>query len=57
MTTSVTFKIDRDKLPQHTNEEFEAWIKYVIGSRGGINMENPLHDQDLDHTELYSWSD
>lgn len=54
---SVTFTIDRDELPAHTDEQFEEWIKYAIGSRGGISMENPLHDQDLDHTDLYCWSD
>ena len=44
----VVISIDRSKLPHHTDEQFEEWVKFCIGERGGIQMSNPLHDMDLD---------
>lgn len=44
----VVISINRDELPAHTNEEFEAWVKYEVGHNGGISLENPLCDESLD---------
>lgn len=44
----VVISIDREKLPEHTNEDFEQWVKYQIGELGGISMDNPLWDLDME---------
>lgn len=44
----ITISVDRDKLPKHSKVEFEEWIKYQVGSIGGISLKNPLHDIDLE---------
>jgi hypothetical protein len=43
----VVLSIDREKLPPHSKEEFEEWVKFQVGHLGGISMENPLHDIDI----------
>ena len=47
---TVTLEIDRSKLPPHTDEEFEAWVMFCVGARGGIEMSNPLSDLDMEAT-------
>ena len=47
----VTIDIDRDKLPEHADAEFEAWLKCEIGDLGdlgGLTLKNPLAMQDLE---------
>jgi len=44
----VVISVSREDLPPHTNKEFEEWVKYCVGHNGGISMDNPLHDTDLD---------
>lgn len=44
----VVISIDRDRLPEHTDEQFEAWVKFQVGALGGISMDNPLHDLDME---------
>ena len=44
----VSLEIDRDALPQHTDEQFEEWVMFCIGQRGGIEMTNPMSDMDMD---------
>ena len=44
----VVISIDREDMPSHTDEEFEAWIKYAVGHKGGLSVDNPLSDIDLD---------
>lgn len=46
--TLVVISINRKSLPEHTDEEFEAWVKYQVGELGGIRMKNPLHDIDME---------
>ncbi|MEZ0137328.1 MAG: hypothetical protein AB9Q22_10025 [Candidatus Reddybacter sp.] len=46
--STVTIEINRDKLPPHTDEEFEQWVKYAIGQFGGISTENPLWQHELE---------
>ena len=38
----VVISIDRGKLPEHTQEEFEEWVKYEVGDTPEMNMKNPL---------------
>lgn len=44
----MVISIDRDHLPPHTEDEYEAWVKFCIGQTGGISIKNPLHDLDMD---------
>lgn len=46
----VVISIDRDELPAHTDDEFEAWVMFQVGHLGGISMDNPLHDLDMEAT-------
>lgn len=46
----VVISIDRTKLPPHTDEQFEEWVRFCVGQLGGISMENPLHDLDMTAT-------
>lgn len=43
----VVISIDREKLPPHTDEQFEEWVKFCVRG-GGISNSNPLADLDLD---------
>ena len=43
----VVISIDRGKFPQHTDEQFEEWVKFCVGDIGGIKMSNPLHEYDM----------
>lgn len=31
-----------------TEEQFQEWIEYCTGNRGGISMENPLWDCEME---------
>jgi len=31
-----------------TDEQFQEWVEYCLGYRGGVSMENPLHEYDLE---------
>jgi len=44
----IVISVDRNELPKHTKEEFETWVKSNIGQLGGISMDNPLHDLDME---------
>lgn len=46
----VVISIDRNKLPPHTDAQFEEWVKFCVGHLGGISMVNPLHDLDMTAT-------
>jgi len=43
----VVLSVDRDKLPEHTDEQFEEWVRFEVGDRGGMSADNPLQ-QDLE---------
>ena len=38
----VVISIDRDKLPKHTDEQFEEWVRFEVGDRGGMSAKNPI---------------
>lgn len=44
----VLIDIDRTKLPAHTDEQFEEWVRYNIGQLGGIKSNNPLSTLDME---------
>ena len=44
----VVISVDREKLPEHTQEQFEEWVKFNVGALGGISAKNPLHDIDIE---------
>lgn len=44
----VVISIDRETLPAHTDEQFEEWVKFQVGHFGGIDINNPLADMDMD---------
>ena len=46
--TLVVISVDRQDLPEHTDEQFELWVKYQVGALGGITLDNPLHDIDIE---------
>lgn len=37
----VVISIDRSKLPEHTSEQFEEWVKFNVGDTASISMETP----------------
>lgn len=47
----VVINIDRDKLPEHTTEQFEEWVRFQVGHCGHMSAENPI-DTDLDATVM-----
>ncbi len=51
--TLIVITVDRDLLPEHTDEQFEEWLRFEIGDRGEMSAENPL-TQDLE-AELKEW--
>lgn len=38
----VVISIDRESLPEHTDEQFEEWVRFEVGDRGGMSADNPL---------------
>jgi len=44
--TLVVISINRDELPEHTDEEFKEWITYGI-EKNAISLDNPLEELDL----------
>lgn len=39
-------------MPEHTEEDFYEWVRYVCGCRGDILSANPLADCELlDYTD------
>jgi len=45
--TLVVISVNTDDLPEHTDIDFEEWIKYECGDSGGMSMDNPLISCDL----------
>jgi len=43
----VVISIDRETLPAHTDEQFEEWVRFEVGDRGDLSVDNPLQ-QDLE---------
>lgn len=37
---------------QCTDEQFQEWVEYCLGYRGGMSMENPLHEYDLEASDV-----
>lgn len=46
----VVLSIDERKLPAHTREEFEEWLRFNVGDRSEMQNANPLVDTDLQST-------
>lgn len=46
----ITIDVDRSKLPDHTDGQFLAWVKFEVGYTGDIKLDNPLSDIDLTAT-------
>lgn len=46
----IVLSVNRDKLPPHSDDDFEQWVKYQVGQVGHIDLENPLDDIDLEAT-------
>lgn len=44
----VMISVDREKLPEHSDQEFESWVKYQVGALAGISNDNPMVDIDLE---------
>lgn len=36
-----------------TGDQFKEWVEYCLGSRASISIENPLHEYDLEASEVY----
>ena len=43
----IVISIDRDKLPNHTEDELLEWVRYEIGETSGVHISNPLSNEDL----------
>ena len=50
----VSIGVSRKNLPEHTDEQYREWLMFQIGERGGISLDNPLSDIDLE-AELRSF--
>ena len=46
----VVISVDRDALPEHTDEHFKEWAHYEIAKNGSISHSNPLYDIDINIT-------
>jgi len=46
----VIISVDREKIPAHTDEQFEDWIKYEVWQISHIRTDNPLCDIDITAT-------
>ncbi|MEW5056529.1 MAG: hypothetical protein AB1Y25_02805 [Cycloclasticus sp.] len=40
----VVISIDRDKLPEHSDEQFEEWVRFEVGDRGDMSAANPIQE-------------
>jgi len=46
--TLIVISVDREKLPAHTDQEFEEFVRFQFGDRGGISASNPLNNMDME---------
>ena len=44
----IVISVDREKLPPHTDEEFEEWVRFELGDNGSISTENALWKEGLE---------
>jgi hypothetical protein len=44
----IVISVDRDKLPTHTDAEFEEWLRFEVGDNGSISTKNRLWKEDLE---------
>ena len=42
MRVRVTFETELPELPEVSEDDLEAWLKYSLGANGGILNSNPL---------------
>lgn len=43
----VVISIDENKLPRHTMEDFDEWVRFRVGNRADIRTTNPLCECDM----------
>lgn len=46
----VVISIDRSELPDHSDEEFEEWVRYQVGDTPHMEIANPLSSEDMQAT-------
>lgn len=46
--TLIVISVDRASLPSHTDDQFEEWVEFNVGHRGGLSEDNPLADIDME---------
>lgn len=44
----IVISVDREDLPEHTDEQFEEWVRFEVGHTGSLSNDNPMSDRDLD---------
>jgi hypothetical protein len=44
----IVISVDREKLPPHTDAEFEEWVRFEVGDTGSIDTKNPLIQEGLE---------
>ena len=44
----IVISVDRSSLPSHTDDQFEEWVEFNVGHRGGLSEDNPLADIDME---------
>lgn len=37
----IVISVDRSSLPSHTDDQFEEWVEFNVGHRGGLSEDNP----------------
>ena len=44
----IVISVDRASLPSHTDDQFEEWVEFNVGHRGGVSLDNPLAYIDME---------
>lgn len=52
MEAEITIKINPPK--RCTEEQFREWLEFNFHLRGGISLDNPLHEYEPDHSNYTS---
>lgn len=47
MTKAITIVV-KSPVEGVTDAQFEEWVKYQLGYTGGMSIENPLHEHELE---------
>jgi len=48
--STITISVNREKLPPHSDYDFEEWVRFNVRDQFQISLSNPLEPIELEST-------